>query len=330
MRYLFTILVILACSFPLAAQYAPQAGVAGSTAISQSSSAFVRWASQCTIQRGYINIDSPALGYTSFGDSSMALGAPDHDVVSLGDSGVATLGFPGAIYNGPGPDFAIFENGFINPANDSQAFLELAFVEVSSDGINYQRFPVNSLTPITTQIPGSGVYMYANLINGLAGKYGSGYGTPFDLDDLPPVSFINKSAITHIRIVDVIGDVTRHTSRDSVGRIINDPYPTQFPTGGFDLDAVGVIHYTSGTGISNTARNAGLRLYPMPVTDQLFVDAVNNTTVTLTDISGRSLATKTLHEGQNKIDMEAYAPGIYLLITHDNNGATCVEKVVRR
>jgi hypothetical protein len=330
MKYFFGLLCTLVCSLSLRAQYAPQAGVAGSTAISQSSSVFVRWADQCTVQRGYMNIDSPALGYTSFGDSTMALGMPDHSIVSLGDSGVATMHFPGVIYNGPGPDFAVFENGFINPANDSAAFLELAFVEVSSDGINYQRFPANSLTPINSQIPGSGVYMYANLINGLAGKYGAGYGTPFDLDDLPPVSYINKSAITDIRIVDVIGDVTRHATRDSAGRIINDPYPTQFPTGGFDLDAVGVIHYTGGTGIGTPSANANIRLYPMPVTDRLYIDATTATPATLTDVSGRVLATTTLIPGRNEVDMQPYAAGIYLLITYDNNNARCVARVIKR
>jgi hypothetical protein len=33
-----------------------------------------------------------------------------------------------------------------------------------------------------------------------------------------------------------------YASCDSQGHQINDPWPTPFPTGGFDLDAVGVIH----------------------------------------------------------------------------------------
>src|SRR4051812_5611715 len=110
------------------AQYAPQAGIMGSTAISATSSQFVGWATGCRVQRGYMDIANPSLGLASFGDSSMAIGAPDHGIVSLGDSGVATLTFMKPINNGTGPDFAVFENGFLNTANDSQAFLELAFV----------------------------------------------------------------------------------------------------------------------------------------------------------------------------------------------------------
>ena len=33
-----------------------------------------------------------------------------------------------------------------------------------------------------------------------------------------------------------------YASYDSQGNIINDPFPTPFETGGFDLDAIGVIH----------------------------------------------------------------------------------------
>jgi hypothetical protein len=82
-----------------------------------------------------MDIANPGLGYASLGDSSLAIGPANLDIVSLGDSGVATLTFSSPIANGLGPDFVVFENGFLDPANDSFAFLELAFVEVSSDGV---------------------------------------------------------------------------------------------------------------------------------------------------------------------------------------------------
>jgi len=68
---------------------------------------------------------------------------PDGYIVSLGDSGVADVTFAGAIYNGPGADFAVFENGFLNATNDSLAFLELAFVEVKLRW--YKTIPVSRL-----------------------------------------------------------------------------------------------------------------------------------------------------------------------------------------
>jgi hypothetical protein len=68
-------------------------------------------------------------------------------------------------------------------ADSALAYLELAFVEVSSDGINYFRFPATSLTPTDNQVSNT-AYMNAANINNLAGKYIGGYGTPFDLDEL--------------------------------------------------------------------------------------------------------------------------------------------------
>jgi hypothetical protein len=44
-----------------------------------------------------------------------------------------------------------------------------------------------------------------------------------------------------VRIVDVVGSLTLG-SVDSLGNVVNDPYPTAFASGGFDLDAVGVLH----------------------------------------------------------------------------------------
>ena len=46
-----------------------------------------------------------------------------------------------------------------------------------------------------------------------------------------------------MRIVDIVGN---GTALDSAGRPIYDPYPTT-GSAGFDLDAVGVIHYATIT-----------------------------------------------------------------------------------
>ncbi len=334
MRTCFLFLLV-SCFFTRSiAQYAPQAGVPGSTAISATSTVFTGWATQCNVARGYLNIDSPALGAVTSGDSSLAIGAPDHYVVSLGDSGIATLTFAFPIYDGPGPDFAVFENGFPNPANDSQAFLELAFVEVSSDGIRYVRFPANSLTEINTQIPGSGVYMYANLVNNLAGKYISNYGTPFDLQELADSPGLDVTHITHVRLVDVIGSTGNHASHDINGRVINDPYPTQFATGGFDLDAVGAIHQVNHTGVVTIADNITVKTYPNPATDKLMV-AVNGIVpeglcAVLTTITGKELQQYKVSQHVNEIVVGQLPAGMYYLVLHDANGNKWVEKITKR
>ncbi len=333
MRYFFYILFLLSGTFSAVAQYAPQQGLPGSTAISATSGVFVRWATGCTLQRGYIRIDSPSLGVTTSGDSSMAIGSVDHSVVSLGDSGVADLTFPGMIYDGPGPDFAVFENGFINPANDSQAFLELAFVEVSSDGINYTRFPAQSLTQTNTQIAGSGQYMYANQLNNLAGKYANGYGTPFDLSELAGAPNLDVNNITHVRIVDVIGSIGGHSNHDSSGRIINDPFPTNFPTGGFDLDAVGVIHHLGTAKVTTIANDVSLSTYPNPVSEKLFFEVGGSTeglSVSITSVSGVVIYQNLSLNARNEVDIELYPAGMYYLVLQDANGSKWVEKVIKR
>lgn len=320
--------IYLFLQFNATAQYAPQAGVAGSTAISASSSQLVGWANACTLYRGYQYIDSPIHGYASLGDESSAIGPVDHDIVSLGDSGVAVLQFYSAIYNGPGPDFAVFENGFQNPANAEEAFLELAFVEVSSDGVNFYRFPANSLTQTTTQIRVAGDYMNARTINNLAGKYMVNYGTPFDLEELSGIPGLDIDNITHVRLVDVVGSITNHASLDSAGRKINDPYPTIIPSSGFDLDAVGVIHQKYAA-VGTVAAVNGIGIYPNPAVDQLYISLkCGEANITIISVTGEVLHQQKISTGVNEVNISSYPKGIYFLQLQIN-GNKWVEKITK-
>jgi len=221
------------------------AGTPGSLAIAASDPAFVGWATGFSdLVPGPAQIDNLATGNVTFGAGLQTLGAAGadvFDVVSLGDGGRITLTFAAPIADGPGWDFAAFENSFSN------TFLELAFVEVSSNGTDFFRFDAFSETPASTQIGGFGTVDPTNLRN-LAGKYRFGFGTPFDLAELAGrSSLLNVNAVTHVRIVDVVGAVNpAYATRDSLGRIINDPWATPFSSGGFDLDAIGV-RYTAGS-----------------------------------------------------------------------------------
>jgi hypothetical protein len=64
------------------------------------------------------------------------------------------------------------------------------------------------------------------------------------LDDVKDLDLrVNVNRITHVRIIDVIGALEDEwAGYDSLGNKINDPWPTPFEAGGFDLDAVGVRH----------------------------------------------------------------------------------------
>lgn len=265
MKRVLSLFILGLISLNLMAQYPPPAGVEGTTAIHKDSSVFVAWASECQVQSGYINIDSPDSGYVNYGETENAIGAPSSFIISLGDGGEAILQFEKPIKNGPGPDFAIFENSF------SDDFLELAMVYVSSDGLNYNLFPAISLSQTETQIEGFGK-IDATKIHNLAGKYRQNYGTPFDLGEIEATYNKKLDPITHIKIVDVIGSINPlYANYDSQNNIINDPWPTPFPTSGFDLNAVGVIHQLTSTQELNKPKQAFL-VYPNPNNGEFLID----------------------------------------------------------
>jgi hypothetical protein len=272
------------------AQFAPSVGQAGTTAIYKDSSVFVAWATGCTVKRGYQDISNASLGYASAGDSSMALGkAGVNGTLSLGDGGYAILTFDKPINNGSGWDFAVFENSF------SDTFLELAFVEVSSDGINYYRFPATSNTQDTVQV-GSFGNIDATKINDLAGKYRALYGTPFDLQELSGQSGLDISRITHVKIIDVVGCIQNaFATYDQNGKKINDPWNTAFPSSGFDLDAVGVIN-EAVTGVEyHSISTTQLNVYPNPINSnsilQYYIDKPSAAKIEIVDITGKEVTT---------------------------------------
>ena len=236
-------LVSTALISPAAAgPYAPAAGQSGSDAVP--ASAPIAWATNvASLTRGPQNISDLKLGLASFGVEGNALGPANATtgngtpVVSLGDGGQITVSFANAITDGPGADFAVFENGV------SDTFLELGFVEVSSNGTDYFRFASVSLTQTDTQIGSFGALDATNLSN-LAGKYRAGFGTPFDLSELSGVSpLLDISHVRYVRILDAVGSINpAFATLDSQGHKVNDLWPTAFASGGFDLDAVGVLN----------------------------------------------------------------------------------------
>lgn len=312
-KFLPALLLTSLCCAAASAQFAPQVGLAGSTAIHKGSPDIKAWASSCIIRRGLQQIDNPSLGYATLGDHTSALGTANGEVVSLGDSGVAIVSFVQALYNGPGPDFAVFENAFQNPADKEEAFMELAFVEVSSDGKHFFRFPATSNTPTATQVRGAGDYMNARLVHNLAGKYLSQYGTPFDLEELKGTEGLDVDRITHIRIIDVIGSVGSVGSKDQSGQLINDPYPTPFGTGGFDLDAVAALHMT-GTGIPGTP-GATASIFPNPASEAVYVTLpalTSSATLVLCDLSGKVILQQSA-QTKNTIPLSGLHSGLYLV-----------------
>jgi hypothetical protein len=212
------------------------------TDVGHPAGAMTAWATTVDeVIRGPLDLAQPELGLAFSGLEEDVLGEASldtTDVLSLGDGGSITVYLESGISNGPADDFAVFENGFFDSFG---LFAELAFVEVASNGVDYARFEVETLNIIP-------VLSFETLdptdYFGLAGRHPVGFGTGFDLaelafDPLVQSGTVNLLDIRYVRLTDVVGD---GSTFDVLGNAIFDPYPTAFGVGGFDLDAVGVIH----------------------------------------------------------------------------------------
>jgi len=307
MKALISILFLSTTAISVAQTYPPDAGQPGSTAVLPTDPSIVAWATGATVERGYINISNPSLmasgsNFASYGVTENAIGPADGSLVSLGDHGNAVLTFAAPIANGSGFDLAVFENG-------GPFFLELAFVEASSDGVNFFRFPAHSLTQTATQMGGFETPQAVNL-NNLAGKYG-GNGTPFDLSDIPENPLLDKQNITHIKIIDVVGNIEPlYATYDSFGNIVNESWPTPFNSCGFDLDAVGVIHQKVLG--KNDFQKEKWAIYPNPASNFIHTNLKAAFEIQIFDTSGRKVLSQKSF-GSSEIEISALYAGIYLV-----------------
>ncbi|MCL2701512.1 MAG: PEP-CTERM sorting domain-containing protein [Phycisphaerae bacterium] len=210
------------------------------------------------------NVLGPVTGantrIVSLGDLNLAqLAAWRADPVNNPGPGTITVTFDVPIANvpGAGPDFAVFENG-MGSGNNVNA--ELAYVEVSTNGIDFARFSsvylnypnadLSTRTDGSIDLNGTGTktgtgFLTQDVTNiyNLAGKHANGWGTPFDLDDLLGhelvlAGVVDLNNIRYVRLVDIPGD---GSFTDSLGNPIFDAWVTT-GSGGFDFAGIGVIH----------------------------------------------------------------------------------------
>ena len=293
-----------------AQDYSPAMDLQGMDAIHSGDERFISWAIVCDLERGPGLITHPDSIEVTNGEAVNATGQAGNESVSLGDGGRATLFFELPLGDGPGADFAVFENSF------DGTFLELGFVEVSSDGQNFVRFASGSLTPVDIQVGTFGTLAPENLHN-LAGKYMAGWGTPFDLAELEDSSGLDIQHVLAVRVIDVIGILDDSLgSKDAAGRLINDPFPTPFESGGFDLDGIGVINQSSSSQARLSEMNT-LKVYPVPCKMELFLEDPHGIFQgwSLLDLSGRVIRQGILGAGIQRIDLGDLSGGIYLLQT---------------
>lgn len=322
MRIISLIIGLLMCG-TISAQFAPAAGELGTTAIHKDSSSIVSWASEVvSFDRGPEDIINPEGILASFGLPAAAIGEAEGtsvDVVSLGDGGSIVLTFSYSIRNGDGNDFTVFENSF------SDIYLEFAHVEVSSDGVRFVRIPSISNIPIAEQIATYGT-CDPSLVHNLAGKYRQGYGTPFDLDDIEDSTGIDLEDVKFVKIIDVIGSIDPSFGTfDSQGNLINDPYKTDFESGGFDLDAVGVMNDNNpSAGIEGEVQTA-ISLYPNPSAGNVIIKGGALNSVRIYNVFGHLVQ---IEQSTNQIEMGwELANGIYILEIETTSGEKIRQKL---
>ncbi len=229
-------------SFPFARRAMPVALLSVSVSVSSplSASEFATTVAQFTPGPG-ASASFPASNLLG-GPQGGGLGAGGLHVCVLGDAGSVTVGFNVVVQDGPGADFLAYENGFV-VGGGASVFAELAFVEVSSDGVSFARFP-SSVHAAT----GTGMGSFAGLLGGmpvLANVATNSIppedpvragGEAFDLaelagDPLVVSGAVDLSAIRFVRFVDVLPGET-----DSNG--------VPIPGGGAaDPDAVTVVNH---------------------------------------------------------------------------------------
>jgi len=180
------------------------------------------------------------------------------DVVSLGDlsasdlaKGVApgsvVVSFDQPVGDGPGPDLAIFGNAF-QLAHSTKVFAKLAYVEVSTDGVVFARFPSVDANPHPAGTSWPYVASDATKIYNLFGKavnaYGSSWGNPFDLRDLTDHPLVKSGAVDlqNIRFVRLVAIPGSGAYQDSFGHPIYGPWPTAGSPGP-EVQAVGILNF---------------------------------------------------------------------------------------
>lgn len=169
-------------------------------------------------------------GYGQDRFPGVVLGPPDGkgelagslDVLSLGVGGELILGFGDrAVVDGPGPDLVVFENPFWFKGQPAEVFAELGRVSVSEDGERWFSFGCDVEAEAPGRWPGCAGWSPTLAYDGwnlTQVSFAQTGGDGFDLAD------VGLSRARFVKIEDL--------SQDGAP-----------PSAGFDLDAVGLIHY---------------------------------------------------------------------------------------
>lgn len=214
------------------------------------------------------------------------------EVQSIGMGGEIIVGFKNRILkNGPGVDFIIFENAFINPVNNG-IFAEPGIVSVSQDGINFVEFPFN-----TTTLKGFAGINYTNGDKDPFNPAISG-GDAFDLDIL---------GLNYIRFIK-IKDTTELIKTLPKNHKYWNP---EFLLTGFDLDAIVGLYLDDESSVGVIDFSEEFSIYRNGKSIIVESNNLNNIELKMYDLSGN------LRDFQQSstidISLEKYPTGLYII-----------------
>ncbi len=237
-------------------------------------------------------------------NSTVPESSPD-EICSLGFGGEIIIGFKGHyLYDGPGPDFIIFENVFINPVT-KKMFVEPATVSVSQDGINYIPFPYNPET-----------------LEGCAGLTPTnGDQNPFDPNlsggDKFDIAELGLSMITHIKITDISEQIKNNKQHKYYDPIIS----------GFDLDALTGLYLS----LITTVELSSKQNQPQVQINDDYLTLINIegefSFIDIYDTMGRLMKTDKIYRPK-RIDIQSLQNGAYIAVISSQFG-TFVKKFIK-
>jgi hypothetical protein len=232
------------------------------------------------------------------------------EIQSLGMGGEIIVGFKNKLLiNGPGADFTIFENAFINPINNGY-FAEPGKIAVSRDGITYYVFKYDSTN-----------------LKGLAGisptfsdkdpfNPSESGGDAFDLSD------VGIDTITYIKITDFTSIIT--TLSDT-----NKFWNPEFILSGFDLDAVVGLYLTDAATSVNEKNKYSKPYILISNFDgnyQIINVSINPIQIKLIDIQG-NIIEKSNIQSFYEFSSEIINSGIYFVVIETDKG-NYINKIV--
>jgi hypothetical protein len=120
-------------------------------------------------------------------------------------------------------------------------------------------------------------------------------------------------------VIDVVGSIqNQYCSRDANNNKINDPWPTGWGNGGFDLDAVGVIHQQT-VGIDELELRT-ISVYPNPATDVLYINLSSSIySIAVTNVIGEIVLKLENKSNTTSLSLSELKQGIYSLLVTSND-----------